>query len=64
MKNFKLLSVVVPVYSEDKIISEFYSRLRKTLNNFNDKINSEIIFINDGSIDGSLELLKSLNKIA
>jgi glycosyltransferase involved in cell wall biosynthesis len=53
----KDISVIVPIYNEEKIIPELYSRLHKTVSQISD--NYEIIFINDGSRDNSLlELLK------
>ncbi|MDQ7015687.1 MAG: glycosyltransferase family 2 protein [Gammaproteobacteria bacterium] len=52
--NTPQLSVVVPAYNEEEVISEFHQRLSAVL----DQIpNSEIIYVNDGSNDGTLELL-------
>lgn len=51
------ISVVVPIYNEEKIIPELYSRLQKSVSQISN--NYELIFINDGSKDYSLlELLK------
>lgn len=51
------ISVIVPIYNEEKIISELYSRLQRTVSQISK--NYELIFINDGSKDHSLlELLK------
>lgn len=62
MINKPLLSVVVPIYSEEKSINEFYNRTKKMLSNMESKIDHEIIFIDDGSKDKSLDLLKELNQ--
>ena len=58
-KSF-LLSVVVPVYNEEKVLFEFYERTRQVLENM--ECNFEIIFVNDGSTDGSLVLMDSLRR--
>lgn len=52
------LSVVIPIYNEEKIIPALYNRLMAVLDEM--PIHSEVIFVNDGSRDTSLELLKSL----
>lgn len=54
------LSIVLPVWNEEKIIPELYRRLKTVLNKTNKLY--EIIFINDGSTDQSLLLLKKLQK--
>ena len=53
-----MISVVIPVYNEEENIKELHSRLQKTLDNCNEKY--EIIYIDDGSRDNSLEILKGL----
>lgn len=51
------ISVIVPIYNEEKILPELYSRLRATLVQISE--NYEIIFVNDNSADFSLlEILK------
>lgn len=51
------ISIVVPVYNEEKSIRLMYDRLCKAIGSFTQ--NFEIIFVNDGSRDNSfLELLK------
>jgi glycosyltransferase involved in cell wall biosynthesis len=53
-----LVSIVVPAYNEAAVIGEFSRRLslvRKAL-----AVPSEVIFVNDGSMDGTLGLLKSI----
>lgn len=46
------ISVVVPVYNEEKSIDELYQRLSSTLSQISD--NYQILFVNDGSKDNSL----------
>lgn len=52
-----MVSIVVPVFNEEESIGAFYTELKKVLSDI--KESSEIIFIDDGSTDKSLELLKS-----
>jgi len=54
------LSVIAPVYNEEACIQEFASRLEEVLRQ--NKIDAEIIFVNDGSTDGSLTLLRQLRR--
>lgn len=60
MNNFKKkISIVIPVYNEEKNISILYKRLTKTLHNINE-YSYEIIFVNDGSHDNSWIAIKNL----
>ena len=52
-------SVVVPVYNEQESISMLYRRLSEVLKSLTN--NYEIIFVNDGSSDKSLEIIKELS---
>jgi dolichol-phosphate mannosyltransferase len=59
MENKKLLSVVIPVYNEQEVITETYKRLNQTLYNLD--MNVEYIFINDGSKDDTYLKLKEIS---
>lgn len=50
------LSVVIPVYNEVLVLPAFYQRLNQVLNSL--KCPYELVFINDGSQDESLEWLQ------
>ena len=52
------LSIIIPVYNELETLKIFTQKLFKTFENEN----IEYIFINDGSDDGSTELLKEIIK--
>jgi len=58
--NNELLSVIVPCYNEEEVIEETYNRLTSVLKQ--NRINYEIIFINDGSMDKTLDILTNLAK--
>lgn len=58
--NKKIISIIVPIYNEQEIINEFYRRLKAVLDNDLSGYGYEIIYINDGSKDNSLELLLKL----
>lgn len=53
-----LLSLVVPCYNEEKNISAFYEKVKEELADIIYK--TEIIFVNDGSKDKTLDELKKL----
>ena len=55
----KKISVVVPMYYEEKVVKECYERLTKVLQNLIN-YDYEIIFIDDGSKDKTLELLEEI----
>ncbi len=50
------LSVVVPVYNEKEVLGTLFQRLRNVLEEL--ALDYEVIFINDGSTDNSLEILE------
>lgn len=58
MKN-KKISLVIPMYYEEKVAEECYKRVKKTLEGIN-QYESEIIFINDGSKDKTLDILENI----
>ncbi|MFQ3544173.1 glycosyltransferase family 2 protein [Halobacillus rhizosphaerae] len=49
-------SVIVPVYNEEEVIQTTVSRLKQVMNQLNDSY--ELIFVNDGSRDQTLSILK------
>jgi polyisoprenyl-phosphate glycosyltransferase len=57
-KKAELLSVVVPAYNEEEVLEEFYDRLIGVLSGLS--MNFEILFVNDGSTDKTLNVLNTL----
>lgn len=58
--NKELISVVVPMYYEELVAQECYNRLKEVMELNN--INYEFIFVNDGSKDRTLEILREISK--
>ena len=54
------LTVVVPVYNEEEVLPEFHCRLAKVLDGLT--MQAEIIYVNDGSIDGSVKTICQLKE--
>jgi len=54
--EIKFLSIVIPVYNEAENLPELLERLIRVLDAINVKF--EIIFVEDGSTDGGLDILK------
>lgn len=54
--NMNILSVVVPCYNEEDSLEFFLDEIQKTLADYN----YEVIFINDGSEDSTLEKIRNL----
>jgi dolichol-phosphate mannosyltransferase len=58
--NRPTLSLVIPVYNEEAVIPELQRRLQTVLLSLSDLVESwEVIFVNDGSQDASLDALKA-----
>src|SRR5262245_40904299 len=55
------LSIIIPIYNEAEVITELHRRLRDLMTRLEKSVRScEILFINDGSRDNSLNLLRQL----
>ncbi len=55
-----LLSIVIPLLNEEHNLTLLYEELRTVLAELQNFKNYELIFVNDGSTDGSLSILKNL----
>ncbi len=55
------ISVIIPIYNDAQNLEIFFQRLINVLHKITDKF--ELIFIDDGSIDNSISILKKLKLI-
>ena len=62
MKKKKLLSVIVPCYNEEKALPYFYEEINKILKEM-DQIDYELIFVDDGSTDNTLNIIRAYYKL-
>lgn len=60
MKEHFLLSVIIPVYYEEAVVQACYKELRRVM--FKNKWQYEFIFVNDGSKDKTLEILREISE--
>jgi len=54
------LSVVIPIYNEEENINPLYEELKEVLNTLEHE--HEVIFVDDGSSDGSLSLMEKIQE--
>lgn len=59
--ELSMISVVVPIYNEQELVVQFHAAVTEVLKKTTD--NWEVVYVNDGSTDSSLELLKGLQAI-
>lgn len=57
----KILSIIVPCYNEEQALPFFYQEIDKVSKELKE-LNFEFIFVNDGSKDKTLEVLKEYHK--
>ena len=58
----KKVSIVVPCYNEEESLPIFYETIVKIAKELKDKVVFEFLFIDDGSKDKTLSVLKDLVK--
>ena len=61
MEDKKLVTILVPAYNEKDVLNMLYERLANIMDS-NAKYNFEILFINDGSKDNTLDIIKNLRE--
>ncbi len=57
----KLVTILVPAYNEEEVLDMLYERLKQLMDN-NEKYDFEILFVNDGSKDKSLQIMQELRE--
>jgi glycosyltransferase involved in cell wall biosynthesis len=50
------LAIVIPIYNESAGLEQLFTRLRPVLDGLRD-IDTQVVYVNDGSTDGSLEMM-------
>lgn len=63
MSTKKCISIVIPSYREEKNVPLIYQELKDILSTVSGRYDYEIIFVNDGSPDGTWEEIEKLCKL-
>ena len=58
--NKKRVTLLVPAYNEEEVLPLFYNELTKVINPLEEYYEWEILFINDGSSDYTLDIIQEL----
>ena len=58
----KKISLVIPMYYEEKVANKCYEKVSNVLKSLEDKYDHEIIFVNDGRKDKTLDILEEIAK--
>lgn len=56
------ISIVISLFNEEKGIVHFWNSLKEVLNNMSEKINFELLWVNDGSTDNTQKLIDNIRK--
>ena len=57
-----LISIIAPMYNEEALVTEYISETKRELEKVTEKYNYEILLVNDGSRDKTLELMLQSQK--
>ncbi len=60
-ENKKLVTILIPAYNEEEVLPMLYERLLKLMESL-PQYNFELLFVNDGSKDRTLDLIKEIRK--
>lgn len=63
MENKALISIIVPAFNEEENLAVTVQKISETLVKIGDQYSFELIFVNDGSSDKTLGLLRQLHQI-
>ena len=58
----KMLTMIVPVYNEELVLPFFFEKMTRVLRTLEDRYDLKVIFIDDGSRDGSWKLIEDINR--
>ena len=57
----KKISIIIPAYNEEESLPMLYERLNKLMNEITN-YEFEVLFVNDGSKDKTIEIIKELRQ--
>lgn len=61
-ENKKLVTILIPAYNEEEVLPMLYERLIKLMDSL-PQYNFELLFVNDGSRDKTLEIIQEMRKV-
>lgn len=61
LQDLSMVSVVVPIYNEEELVVQFHEAVCSALKGISE--DWEVVYVNDGSTDSSLDLLKGLQAL-
>ena len=57
----KKISIIIPAYNEEESLPMLYERLKKLMDEIKN-YEFEVLFVNDGSKDGTIQIIKELRE--
>lgn len=63
MQNQPLISIIIPTYNEEKNIPLIYDSIINVWEKLKNNCSYEIIFVDDGSVDASIEILEKISDL-
>lgn len=61
-ENKKLVTILIPAYNEEEVLPMLYERLVKLMDSL-PQYNFELLFVNDGSKDKTLDIIQEMRKV-
>ncbi len=61
MEELKTIAILVPCYNEEAVLEKFYARVQSVIERI-DGCRFRYVFVNDGSSDGTLEIMRELRR--
>ncbi len=58
----KRVTLLVPAYNEEEVLEMFYEKVSALIDSWGDRYDWELLFINDGSRDHTLDILRKLRR--
>jgi len=55
-----VVSIVIPIYCNEESVRDTYSQVRSELDKVQDEYTYEFVFVDDGSLDGSYDVLRDI----